>query len=147
MALDPSHADHHRDLAEVLIFAGRLEEALESIETAIRLNPHYPVTYPFTLGFAHAGIGFKDGSPEHYEKAIAALEEAIALNPNFTGSHLVLAFIYSETGQEQEARTQVAHALEINPQLTLAAMKESVLFKEPAVMEAFLAALEDAGLN
>jgi tetratricopeptide (TPR) repeat protein len=111
------------------------------------LNPHYPVTYPFTLGFAYAGIGFKNESPEQYDKAILAIEEAISLNPNFTSSYLILAFLYNETGREQEATNQVALALDINPQLSLAAIRESVPFKEPAVIEAFLDALGDAGMK
>ena len=147
LALDPNDADNYRDLAEALIFAGRPEEAIEHIEKAMRLNPHYPATYPFTLGFAYTGIGFKDESSEQYEKAIAAVKEAISLNPNFTGSYLVLAYIYNETGREQEARNQVTQALSINPQLSLAAISESVPIKDPAALEAFLDALRDAGMN
>jgi adenylate cyclase len=147
IVLDPNDANNYRDLAEALIFAGRPEDAIEHIEKAMSLNPHYPVTYPFALGFAYALLGFKNGSPDHYENAITAEKEAISLNPNFTGSHLILAFIYNETGREQEARNQVAQALSINPHLSLAAIRESVLFKNPAVLEAFLDALRDAGLN
>jgi adenylate cyclase len=145
--LDPNDADGYRDLAEALIFAGRPEEAIEHIEKAMSLNPHYPVTYPFTLGFAYVGLAFKDGSPEYYERAIAAEQEAISINPNFTGSHLILAYIFNETGREEEARAQIAQALSINPQLSLASLRESVPFKDPAVSEAFLDALRDAGLN
>ena len=147
IALDPNNANTYKDLAETLIFAGRPEDAIEHIEKAMILNPHYPATYPFTLGFAYTGLGFKYGSPEQYEKAIATLKEAISLNPNFTGSYLALAFVYNETGLEQEARNQVAQALDINPQLSLAAIRESVPFNEPAAKEAFLDALRDAGLN
>ena len=147
IALEPNNANNYRDLAEALIFAARPEEAIDYILKAMSLNPHYPVTYPFTLGFAYAGIGFKNESPEQYEKAIIAMEEAISLNPNFTSSYLILAFMYNETGREQEATNQVALALDINPQLSLAAIRESVPFKEPAVIEAFLDALGDAGMN
>jgi tetratricopeptide (TPR) repeat protein len=105
------------------------------------------VTYPFTLGFAYAGIGFKNESPEEYEKVIEAMEDAISLNPNFTSSYLILAFVYNETGREKEARDQVTLALDINPQLSLAAIRESAPFKEPAALEAFLDALWEAGLN
>jgi adenylate cyclase len=147
IALDPNNANNYIDLAEALIFAGKPEDAIEHIEKAMNLNPHYPVSYPFTLGFAYTGLGFKNGSSEYYKKAILALDEAVGLNPNFTGSYLALAFIYNETGREQEARDQVAQALEINPKLSLAAIRESVPFKEAAVGEAFLDALRDAGLN
>jgi len=147
IALEPNNANNYRDLAEALIFAARPEEGIAYIQKAMSLNPHYPVTYPFTLGFAYAGIGFKNESPEQYDKAILAIEEAISLNPNFTSSYLILAFLYNETGREQEATNQVALALDINPQLSLAAIRESVPFKEPAVIEAFLDALGDAGMN
>jgi tetratricopeptide (TPR) repeat protein len=147
IALEPNNASNYRDLAEALIFAARPEEAIEHIEKAMRLNPHYPMTYPFTLGFAYTGIGFKSGSSEQYEKAIVAVKEAISLNPNFTGSYLILAYIYNETGREQDARNQVAQALSINPQLSLAAIRESVPIKDPAALEAYLDALRDAGLD
>lgn len=57
VALDPNSADLYRDLAEVLIFAGRPEEAIGFVEKAMHLNPHYPVTDPFTLGFAYSSAG------------------------------------------------------------------------------------------
>ncbi|NCF67494.1 MAG: tetratricopeptide repeat protein [Chloroflexi bacterium] len=147
IALAPNDANTYKDLAETLIFAGRPEDAIEYIEKAMILNPHYPATYPFTLGFAYTGLGFKNGSAEQYEKAIEALIEAISLNPNSTGSYLALAFVYNETEREEEARKMVAQAMDINPQLSLAAIRESVPFNEPTAKEAFLDALRDAGLN
>ena len=140
VALDPSRADHHRDLAEVQIFAGRLEEAVESVETAIRLNPHYPVHYPFTLGLAYA-------MQQQYEKAIAALKEALTLNPFFLGSHLVLAFTYSETGQDEAARYHLEEALKTSPQLSLEGLKERLPFKDEAVLRRVLDTLGELGLN
>jgi adenylate cyclase len=144
--LDPNDADNYRDLAEALIFTGRPEDALVYMEKAMSLNPHYPVTYPFTLGFAYTLLGFNDESPAHYKNAIAAEKEAISLNPNFTGSYLILAFIYHETGQKQEARSHVTQALAINPQLSLTSIRDSVPIKDPAVLEAFLDTLRDSGL-
>jgi adenylate cyclase len=43
IALDPNSADSYAMQAEVLNFAGRPEEALRSVEQAMRLNPRYPV--------------------------------------------------------------------------------------------------------
>jgi len=147
ITLDPNNANSYRDLAEALIFAGRPEEAIEHLQKAMSLNPHYPVTYPFSLGLAYTLIGYRDSRPELYEKAIAAENEAVSINPNFVGSQLVLAFIYNETGRDQEARTNIAQALSINPQLSLDALRESVPIGDPATMEAFLDSLEKAGLN
>ena len=45
IALDPNNADSYAWQAEVLNFAGRPEEALRSVEQAMRLNPRYPAWY------------------------------------------------------------------------------------------------------
>jgi len=136
-----------RDLAEVLILAGRPEEAIGLMRTAMRLNPRYPVTYPFTLGLAHTYMGFEDNSPEQYKQAIAALKEAVEINPNLYGSHLIIAYAYYETGQEEKARNHVAQALEINPQLSAEVLRQRIPFKDQAVLEAVVDALRKAGLN
>jgi adenylate cyclase len=81
IALNPNEADHYGDLAQVLIFAGRPAEAVEWVEKAMQLRPRYPVQYPFTLGFAYLFL-------ERYDEAIAALQEAITLNPFFLPNHL-----------------------------------------------------------
>jgi adenylate cyclase len=147
IALEPNKASNYRDLAETLIFAGRPEEAVEHIQEAIRLNPHYPANYPFTLGFAHTTMSLVTPSQEHYQDAIEAFNEAISLNPNFYFSHVLLAYVYSQTGQGEEARNHVAQALEINPQLSLDALRERTPVPDPVILETFLDALHEAGLD
>ena len=43
IASDPNDADGYVALAGALSFAGRPAEALDAVERAMRLNPHYPV--------------------------------------------------------------------------------------------------------
>ncbi len=57
IALDPNSADSYGSLAEVLNFAGRPEEALRSVEQAMRLNPRYPAWYLVDLGWAYRLTG------------------------------------------------------------------------------------------
>jgi adenylate cyclase len=123
-----------------LIYAGKPEEAVEVAEKAMRLNPHYPVQHPFTLGFAYLFLG-------RYEEAIAAQEEALTINPLYFPSHLALAGTYIETGQEEKARYHMAEALKINPQLSLEFYRERLPFKDQAILETMLDALRKAGLN
>jgi tetratricopeptide (TPR) repeat protein len=139
-ALKPNSADGYRDLGEVLIFAGRPEEAVPLVEQAMRLDPHYPVTFPYTLGFAYLMLG-------RYEEAVAAQQEALALNPLFLGSHVALAIAYQESGQEEEARRHVQEALRISPQLTVQSLEDRMPFADPADLEQGLDALRDAGLD
>ena len=52
VALAPNDADGYETLAEVLAWAGRPEESIKFIRQAMRLNPHYPFFYLWTLGHA-----------------------------------------------------------------------------------------------
>jgi TolB-like protein/cytochrome c-type biogenesis protein CcmH/NrfG len=87
VSLTPNNADAYFALAEGLNMAGRPAEALEAIQKAIRLNPHYPANYPFNLGWAYWKTG-------QYAEAIATLQEAIRLNPNFLPPQVSLAVSY-----------------------------------------------------
>jgi adenylate cyclase len=140
VALDSMNPDHYSDLAQVLIFAGEPEAAIPLIETAMQLNPHYPVQYPFTLGFAYWFL-------ERYDEAIEAQVEALGINPFFTASHLVLAGAYIETDQEEQARYHVAEALKINPQLSLEVYRQILPLKDPETLEWALDILQRAGLE
>src|SRR5713101_3410185 len=75
IALDPNNADSYARQADVLNIAGRPEDALQSMEQAMRLNPHYPFWYLVELGVAYHSTG-------RYAEAIAVLQEAIERNPN-----------------------------------------------------------------
>ena len=106
----------------------------------MRLNPHYPALYVFELGWAYHLTG-------HHELAIAAYKKALALNADFLYAHLNLAVIYIELGREKEARAEVAEALRISPNFSLEVMRETVPYKDPAVLERFLTALRKAGVE
>jgi adenylate cyclase len=140
ITLDSRNPDHHNDLAQVLIFAGESEAAVPLVETAMRLNPHYPVGYPFTLGFAYLFLG-------RYDEAIEAAQEALRINPFYTAGHLVLAGVYIEMGEEEKARSHMAEALKINPQLSLEVYRERLPFKDPEMLEWVLDVFQKAGLK
>jgi adenylate cyclase len=140
IALNPNDAAGYADLAEILVWAGRPEEALGLVEKAMRLNPHYPVNYLFTLGFAYSTL-------ERYEEAMATLKRALTRSPDDLGIHLVLAVIYSEIGREEEARAHVAEALRINPQLSMKVLEQIIPFKDTAIFERVGDNLRKAGLK
>ena len=87
IALDPNNAASYNAQAEVLSFSGRPEEALRSMEQAMRLNPHYPPMYLFEVGWASQYTG-------QYAKAIAALKTAVLRNPDMLAAHFRLATSY-----------------------------------------------------
>ena len=110
------------------------------VEKAIRLNPHYPAQYLVNLGWAYT-------LTRQYEEAIAVLKRAITRNPNFLAAYVFLAVVYSESSREEEARGVAVEILRISPNFSLEGYQQRMHYKDPAVLERFLAALRKAGLK
>ncbi len=140
IALDPNNAFGYLDLGMILIYVGRSEETIGLEEKAMRLDPHYPVPWLNMLGYAYHGTG-RD------EEAIGVLKKALARNPDFLPAHINLAVIYSERGQEKEAREETAEILRLNPQFSLEATRQTWPIKDPVVLERHITALRKAGLR
>ena len=96
VATDPSDADGYIALAGALSFAGRSAEALDAVDRALRLNPHYPSSYAYQRGLALFGLNRLDESA-------AALERAIQLNQDDYWSQRLLLAIYGLLGRRDEA--------------------------------------------
>jgi adenylate cyclase len=139
-ALGPNEAEGTALLGLILNFAGRPEEAIGLIKQAIRLNPRYQYNYLSWLGMAY-------GLARRYEEAIVSLQNATIRNPNFLFPHLHLVVSYSELGQDEKARAEVAELLRISPKFSLEGVRRILVFKDPADLELYLAALRKAGLK
>ena len=140
VALAPSGADEHWILAEGLNLAARHAEALEAIQQAMPLNPHYPAPYAFNLGWAYDKTG-------QVEAAIAAYKQAINLNPDFLAAHLQLAALYSELGQEEAARAEAAEVLRVSPQFSMEKFVQNNPYADRAQLERTMVNLRRAGLK
>ena len=66
---------------------------------------------------------------------------------NFLFIHANLAVVYSELGQEAQARAEVAEVLRLNPGYSLEAWRQRTPHKDPADVERILTALRKAGLQ
>lgn len=140
VTLDPNDASAYVSLGGFLSWAGRSEEAIEPIETGIRLNPRFPTNYLNHLSFAYRLAG-------GYEEAVTASKKLLARNPNFMLAHLQLANCYAQLGRLDEARAEAAEVLRIAPHFSLEALKQSFPFKDPAVLEREFDAWRRAGLK
>ncbi len=96
IAGDPNDADGYVALAGALSFAGKPNEALAAVERAMRLNPHYPSQYLYQLGLARFGM-------KRLDEAAAALEQAIAKNPDDYWSQRLLLATYGLLGRRADA--------------------------------------------
>jgi adenylate cyclase len=147
IASDPNDADGYIALANVLSFSGRANEALELVERAIRLNPHYPPHYLYQLGMAQFGM-------KRLDAAAVSLEKGIALNPDDNWSQRLLLATYGLLGRRADAaklldtikgREQRGLLASRDP-LTVTASAFSCPFANRADAERFADGLRKAGV-
>jgi TolB-like protein len=133
--LNPNNPNLLVDMADALVFVGRPEEAIVHIERAMRLNPIHPDFYLWSLGIALYYAG-------RYAESVAALTR-MSDPPNLVRRHL--AANYVRLGRLVEARRVAAEFLIQQPAYTLEQEKARP-FRDPSVLEAFIADLQRAGL-
>lgn len=138
--LEPNSAGAHINLGRTLDYICRHEEAVKSLKKAIRMNPFPPSPYYHHLGFAYFNLG-------KYEEAVTAYKKAIDISPNNQFAHQGLAAAYAQLGRSEEAGFEAQEVLRVNPQFSTKAYIERANWKEPAIRERWLAALQKAGLK
>ena len=140
LALDPNDADIYALLANTLNGSGRAAESLGLMETAIRLNPHYPPRYAFFLGQAYYLLG-------QLEEAVTVLSSAVSRNPDYISPHQTLAVLYTELGRPEDAHHEVQEVLRINPQFSLTLFEQRLCYKDPADTARWVQGMRKAGLE
>jgi len=140
--LNPSLAQTYCGLGDSLAYEGRLDEAIEQFEMAIRLSPHDPFRWAFFSyrSLAHLFRG-------EYAEAVQWARKAVQI-PNaqyWATAHLVAALGYvGDAGQIKTAREQLA---KIKPEFSQAfARKHLFYLKQQDQLEAYIAGLEKAGV-
>ena len=139
VSLAPNEAGSYAALAVVLSEIGKTEEALQAAAQALQRKPSEPDSHLAEVGSAYAVAG-------HYEEARPLLQRNRNRYPSLL-THLTLATVYSELGQDAEARAEAAEVLRINPHFSLELYKQRMPIKDPAVLERHIAALRRAGLK
>jgi tetratricopeptide (TPR) repeat protein len=137
--LDPNYADGHAFLATVLIFVGRAEEALGHVETAMRLNPHFPFWYYYALGASQFML-------TRYDAAIESFEKAIERNPAWTSTHRILVAAYGQLGMIDEAEWEMEELRMLGFEPTLANWRSKIQIEDPAYLARYFDGLRKAGV-
>jgi tetratricopeptide (TPR) repeat protein len=96
VASDPNDAGGYVALAGALSFVGKTSEAMEAINQAMRLNPHYPSSYLYQLGLAQF-------CANQLSEAAASLQQATAMNSVDYWSQRLLLATYGLLGQREDA--------------------------------------------
>jgi TolB-like protein/tetratricopeptide (TPR) repeat protein len=112
IALDRSNARAFFQLGQTWMWLGQPEAGIPLVEKAIRLNPHDPTlaSHYSILGFCHLLLG-------HVGQAIDLLRKTRAENPRSYLFHLWLAGALGFKGDLDEARTALAEAIKLKPEM------------------------------
>jgi len=146
LSLDPDNALICRYLSLVLSHEGKYEGSLSMAKNALSLKEKIPIPEPdtefyLTLGISRHMMG-------QYVEAIAAFRKAISNSTEHVYPHIQLTAVYSMAGRMDEARTEAAEILKINPEITLEDIAKNGYFNyKKADKERFINALRKAGLK
>jgi len=140
VGLAPNDADGYETLAEILGWSGRPEESLSRIRQAIRLNPHCPYFYLWTLGHAYYLTGRRQEALDTFAKVLKA-------NPNFSGAYAFSAVLLDELGRTREAREAWARAGALTPGVSMASLRDRIPYKRAADLDRFISAVHRASMQ
>jgi tetratricopeptide (TPR) repeat protein len=112
VAIDPTDARIHNDLATNLYFQGDVPQAIEHLRESLRLNP--------ALVQSHYNLGAFLLQQGHPDQALPELQKALDLNPHFPSGEETLAGVYGALGEDAEALAHWRKALVLSPQGVIA---------------------------
>lgn len=110
-ATEPNNVAQN-NLGNVLLHQGKVDEALEHLQTSLAIAPEVADTH-LSMGNALLQKGQRT-------EAIAQYRRALELRPDFAGAHLNLGAALQYSGQLNEAIAEYERALELNPDLAQA---------------------------
>jgi adenylate cyclase len=138
--LDPNGAESHYALGRVYFFTGQYDRAIDSLNTAVRINPHSSAAYSGHLAFSHLALGSTD-------VAVSILEAVTERSPDYSPAHVYLAIAYQMAGYDAQARRQAAALPGVAPDIRLEAIKRRFSpLQDRQVADRILAAGQQAGI-
>jgi adenylate cyclase len=97
LALNPSDAESHSQRGSILLWTGRLEEAIAAFETAFVLNPNLSASSVLDLGLAYY-------TARRHADAVRFLEREALRHPDFVFIPVVLAAAYGQLGRTADTK-------------------------------------------
>jgi serine/threonine-protein kinase len=89
------------------VSADDCDAAIEHFSRAIELDPEFGLAHD-GLGACHVNRVFKGlGGADDFERAEAAFNKALTLDPNIIEARMLMVFVYLWRGQKQKAREEV----------------------------------------
>jgi TolB-like protein/class 3 adenylate cyclase/Tfp pilus assembly protein PilF len=142
LELNPCLAVTYCGLGDSLAYEGRLDEAIEQFEIAIKLSPHDPYRWAFYSyrSLAHLFRG-------EFEDAVAWARRSVQV-PNaqyWPQAHLVAAL--GHLGDRARAKSAVADLMRVKPEFSIEFAREHLFYlKRDDQIELYLEGLRNAGV-
>lgn len=138
--LDPNGAESHYVLGRMYFFNGQYERAIDSLNRAVRINPHSRASYSSHLAFSHLALGRVD-------VAIDILEAAAERWPDYSAGPAFLAILYQLAGREAEARQQIALLPRVAPDISMLVVERRFQpMQDRRLADRIIAAARQAGI-
>ena len=121
LALDRNMAGAHALIGQNKLFIGRAEETEAHVQEALRLSPRDPWAYVWllTAGFAACLLGRDEEAASWFRRSIEA-------NRNFALCRFIHATVLANMGRTDEARSELAAGLALDPGFTIANFQSAV---------------------
>jgi TolB-like protein/Tfp pilus assembly protein PilF len=99
--LDPLSLVINADLAHLLYFARRYDEAIEQSRRTLEMDPNFAAAY-VTAGLAYL-------EKQEYPKSLAELQTAVRVSGGQPDAEAFLGIAYARAGRKEEARKVIKH--------------------------------------
>jgi TolB-like protein/Flp pilus assembly protein TadD len=139
--LNPNFAAAHGYLGWALAVAGQSDRAIPHIEEAMRMSPHDPQNAIFNAGLAVAHY-----LAGRYIEAVGFARKALQQHYGFIGGHRIYIASLAQAGRIDEAHAALARMKEIQPEVSIAWIKQYVPYP-PGPMAHYLEGMLKAGLE
>jgi adenylate cyclase len=108
LELNPNNAEAYRRKGWVLLWAGRVDDAVTALKMSLRLNNTSVRNVWWHLGTAFYLKG-------EYEQALDVLEKGVTKQPEFVGYYIALAATYAQLERVQDAASAAAKVRRLDP--------------------------------
>jgi adenylate cyclase len=137
ISINPSDAEALGDRGTILVWSGRLEEAIEVYKPAFVFDPNLRGEHVFSHGLAYYLL-------RRHEDAIRVLERGVARYPDYIFIRVVLVAAYGQLGQIVEARRNAEEVRRIFPIFDPGTF--GARLRDPALQEYLAEGLKKGGL-
>jgi adenylate cyclase len=136
--LNPNDSYSYAEIGFVLLWSGRVDEAISALEISLRLDTNSPQNPWWHLGVAYYLKG-------RYEEALRILEQGVIKRPDFAGYYIALAATYARLDRIEEAARAADTVRRLDPFFEIDTY--GTAFRNPTYRDAIVVGLRKAGLK